>query len=142
MPTSSVPVSFLRDRRDTGSVVETGIAVSWNQSEVIAARQIIIETAKGILSGSVFPVEGARTIARRRFKARLEDDPDILPFVGIASETESLPLGRERAHWQVRALADLQGRIDESQAWALTIATAHCQSLLARSASLMRWPDG
>jgi hypothetical protein len=115
--------------------------VSWNQSEVIAARQIIIETAKGILSGSVPPVEGARAIARHRFKARLEDDPDILPFVGIASETESLPLGGERVHWQAHALADFQGKIDESQAWALAVASTHCQSLVARSRSLMRWPD-
>jgi hypothetical protein len=115
--------------------------VSWNQSEVIAARQIIIETAKGILSGSVSPVEGARAIARHRFKARLEDDLDILPFVGIASETESLPLGGERVHWQAHALADLQGKIDESQAWALAVASTHCQSLVARSGSLMRWPD-
>ncbi|QDF39072.1 hypothetical protein [Bradyrhizobium symbiodeficiens] len=116
--------------------------MSWNQSEVIAARQIIIGTAKGILSGSVSPVEGARAIARSSFKARLEDDPDILPFVGIASETESLPLGRERAHWQAQALADLQGKIDKSQAWALTVASTHCQSLVTRSGCLMRWPDG
>jgi hypothetical protein len=86
-----------------GSIGETGIAVSWNQSEVIATRQIIIETAKGILSESVSPVEGARALARHSFKARLEDDPDILPFVGIASETESLPLGQERALAGTRA---------------------------------------
>ncbi|MCA1378050.1 MULTISPECIES: hypothetical protein [unclassified Bradyrhizobium] len=122
-------------------ICSTGVAVSRNQSEVIAARQIIVETAKGILSGSVSPVEGARTIARHRFKARLEDDFDILPFVGIDSETESLPLGRERAHWMARALADLQGKIDKSQAWALTVASTHCQSLVTRSESLMRWPD-
>lgn len=116
--------------------------MSWNQSEVIAARRIIIETAKCILSGRTSPVEGARTIARHSFKARLEDDPDILPFVGIDSETESLPIGPERAHWQARALAELQGKIDESQVWALTVASTHCQSLVARSGSLMRWPDG
>ncbi|WP_128920800.1 hypothetical protein [Bradyrhizobium nanningense] len=141
MPTSSVPVSF-GGRRDTGSFCDAGIVVSWNQPEVIAARQIIIQMAKGILSGSVSPVQGARTIARRRFTARLEDDPDILPFVGIASETEALPLGRERVHWQAQALADLQDKIDESQAWALTVASAHCQSLVARSGSLMCWPEG
>jgi hypothetical protein len=103
---------------------------------------VIVQAAKDILSGIVSPVEGARSIAECRFKARLEDDPDILPFVGIASETEALPLGRERAHWQADALADLQDQIDKAQAWALTVATAHCQSLLMRSASLMRWPDG
>lgn len=106
--------------------------MSWNQSETIAARQIIIEAAKGILSGSVSPVEGARTIARHSFKARLEDDSDILPFVGVASETESLPLGYERAHWQARALADLQGKIDESQAW-----RSQSRAPIARAS----WPD-
>jgi hypothetical protein len=115
--------------------------VSWNQSEVVAARQIIIETAKGILSGSVSPVEGARTIARHSFKARLEDDPDVLPFAGIASETEALPFGRERALWQAHALADLQGKINQSQAWAFSVASPHCQGLVARSGGLMRWPE-
>ena len=115
--------------------------MSWDQSEVIAERRIVIETAQGVLSGSVSPVEGARTISRRRFKARLEDDPDILPFVGIDSETEALPLGGERAHWQAQALSDLQDLIDKSQAWTLTVGAAHCQNLVARSASLLRWPD-
>jgi hypothetical protein len=114
--------------------------MSWNQSEVIEARRVTLETAKGVLSGTVSPIEGARIIARHRFTARLENDPDILPFVAIESETEELPLGNERTHWQARALADLQPTIDESQSWASKVGASHCQNLLARSASLLRWP--
>jgi hypothetical protein len=115
--------------------------MSWNQPEVIAARRTIIETAKGILSGTVSPIEGARSIEKNRFPARLENDPDILPFVGIASETEALPLGTERVHWQARALANLQIKIDESQAWAREFGIVYCQNLVTRSASLLRWPE-
>ncbi|OAF02691.1 hypothetical protein AYJ54_25800 [Bradyrhizobium centrolobii] len=80
-------------------------------------------------------------IAKCRFKAKLEDDPDILPFVGIASETETLPLGNDRIHWQAQALADLQRTLNEAQNWAREVGTTHCQNLLAREAFLLRWPD-
>jgi 3-oxoacyl-ACP reductase-like protein len=116
----------------------TCAVMSWNQSEVMEARQITLETAKGVLSGTVSSIEGARTIARHRFTASLENDPDILPFVG---ETEVLPRGNERTHWQARTLADLQPTIDEAQSWARKVGASHCQNLLARSASLLRWPD-
>ena len=115
--------------------------MSWNQSKVIEARQVILEAAKGVLSGTVYPIEGARIIARHRFAARLENDPDILPFVGIDSETEVLPIGNEGTHWQAPALADLQSTIDEAQFWARKVGASHCQNLLARSASFLRWPD-
>jgi len=112
----------------------------WNQSEVIEARRLILEAAKGVLSGAISPIEGARNIARTRFDARLESDPDILRFVGIDSETDALPIGTDRIYWQTQALAQLQGEIDKSQAWAREVATAYCQSLLERSASLLQWP--
>jgi hypothetical protein len=115
--------------------------MSWDESEIAAARRTIIETANGILSGTISPIEGARGIARDRFPACLENDPDVLPFVGIVSETEALPLGSDRAHWQAKALADLQAKIDESQAWARKFGTVYCQNLVTRSADLLRWPE-
>jgi hypothetical protein len=115
--------------------------MSLNQAEVLKARRTILETAKGVLSGAVSPIEGARVIVASRSAARLEADPDILPFVGIDSETEALPLGKDRDYWQKQALADLQPTIDEAQHWARDLGADHCQNLLARSAILLRWPD-
>ena len=86
-------------------------------------------------------IEGARIIARCRFKARLEDDADILPFVGIDSDTDALPLGHDQIHWQAQTLADLQPEIERAEIWARDTATSYCQNLLAREAALLRWPD-
>jgi hypothetical protein len=113
----------------------------WNQPEVIGARRIILETALSVLAGKVSPIEGARLIASTRFTARLEDDPDVLPFVGIASETETLPLGDDRIHWQAQALTSLQPDIDKAQTWARDFVSAYCQNLLARAGSLLQWPS-
>src|SRR5262245_46979328 len=116
------------------------MAMRWNKSEVIEARRLILESAKDVLSGTISPIEGARNIARTRFDARLESDPDILRFVGIDSETDALPIGTDRIHWQTQALAQLQGEIDKSQARARDAVATYCQSLLSRSASLLQWP--
>jgi hypothetical protein len=112
-----------------------------NQSAVLKARRTILATASGILSGAVAPIEGACMIAASRFSARMEVDPDILPFVGIDFETDALPLGKDRRHWQAQALADLQPRIEEAQRWARELGSQYCQKLLARSASVLQWPD-
>ncbi|MGY3449769.1 hypothetical protein [Bradyrhizobium sp. USDA 4353] len=115
--------------------------MSRNQLEVIAARQGILDVARDVLSGVVTPIEGARAIARLRFAARLDTDVDVLPLVGIDSETDALPLGRERNHWQAQALADLQDAIDEAQRWARDFGDSHYRNLLGRAESLLRWPD-
>ncbi|MGJ5219991.1 hypothetical protein ACQR16_34080 [Bradyrhizobium oligotrophicum] len=86
------------------------------------------------------PIEGARIIARLRFAARLETDADILAFVGIESETDALPIGGGRAHWQAQALIDLQEPIDDLQRSARDVGSSRCRNLLARADSLLQWP--
>ncbi|WP_315767777.1 MULTISPECIES: hypothetical protein [unclassified Bradyrhizobium] len=47
-----------------------------------------------------------------------ERDADLLPLVGIAYETDALPFGELRRHWQAAALESLQPEIDQKEAWA------------------------
>jgi hypothetical protein len=117
------------------------LVMSWNQTEIIEARQAILEAVRSVLSEALSPIEGARIIVQLCFIARLDNDPDILRIRGIASETEALPLGSERQHWQAKALTDLEPEISEAQSWAQKIGTKYLQNLLARSADLLRWPD-
>jgi hypothetical protein len=105
------------------------------------ARQVTLETAKGVLSGTVSPTEGLELLRGTASQQASKMTRDILPFGGIDSETEALPLGNERTHWQARTLADLQPTIDEAQSWARKVGASRCQNLLARSARLLRWPD-
>jgi hypothetical protein len=60
------------------------------------------------------------------------DDADFLVFVAIGSETDALPLGAVREHWDQRALARLEPEIDEAEHWASTVGADACRSLIAR----------
>ena len=104
--------------------------MSWNESEFFEARRAIFDVARAMLVGELSYLEGARTIVERWSAARLADfDPDLLPLIGVVSETDALPLGKERAHWQTAAL---QPEIDSKEIWARRLCEAHCKSLVNR----------
>ena len=107
--------------------------MSWNEAEILKARQAILGAAQDMLAGRLGYIEGARKIVAARWAARLDEgDPDLLPFVGIASETEPLPFGEMRAHWQRAALDALQPEIDRMENWARGFGAPHCRNLVAR----------
>jgi hypothetical protein len=107
--------------------------MSWNESEIMDARRAILDAAQAMLAGRLSYIEGARTIFSAQSAARLNEwDPDLLPFVGIVSETDALPFGEMRAHWQPAALQALQPEIDRMEAWARRFGEPYCQNLVAR----------
>ena len=102
----------------------------------MTARRVMFDAAQDMLAGRLSYIEGARKIVAARWLARLdESDPDLLPFVGIDSETEALPFGEMRTHWQPAALEALQPEIDRSEAWARGFGEPHCRNLVARFSS-------
>jgi hypothetical protein len=107
--------------------------MSWNESEILAARRSILKTAQDMLAGKLSYIEGARKIVLARRTARLDEwDVDVLPFVGIDSETDALPFGEMRKLWQAAALDALQPEIDQKEAWARGFGEPHCRSLVER----------
>jgi hypothetical protein len=106
--------------------------MSWNESEISTARCMIFAAAAGMLAGKLSYIEGSRKIADARFAARLEDDADVLPFVGIDSETEALPFAEIRVHWQAAALDALKPQIEEAEAWARGFGEPHCRNIVGR----------
>jgi hypothetical protein len=107
--------------------------MSWNESEILAARGRILKTAQDMLTGKLSYIEGAREIVAAGTTARLDErDADLLPFVGIVSETDALPFGEMREHWQAAALEALQPEIDQKEAWARGFGESHCRSLVER----------
>ena len=110
--------------------------MSWNEAEILKARRAMLSAAQGMLAGRITYIEGARKIVAASWAARLDErDPDLLPFVGIVSETETLPFGEMRAHWQPAALDSIQPEIDRMESWARRFGYVHCQNLVARFAS-------
>jgi hypothetical protein len=97
------------------------------------ARREIAGAARAMLSGALSFIEGARLICSLRWRAELADfDPDILAFIGIDSETDTLPIGNVREHWVPEALAKLQPEIDSAENWAQEVCRAECQRLIDR----------
>ena len=73
-----------------------------------------------MLDGSLSYLKGCRIVAVLRFDADLEWDSDLLPFVGVASESEALPIGDERKFWSAAALDGLQPQISEAEGYGHT----------------------
>jgi hypothetical protein len=100
------------------------------------ARRTIAETARAMLAGRMSFIEGARALVRLRWAAELPQfDDDIMPFVGIDSQTDALPLGRVREHWAPASLEKLQPEIDEAERWAKEFGEAACRKLVERFSS-------
>ena len=110
--------------------------MSWNESEILKARHAILDAAQDMLAGRLTYIEGARKIVAAWWTSKLDEgDPDFLPFVGINSETEALPFGEMKTHWQPAAVDTLQPEIDRMQAWARRFGEPHCRNLVARFSS-------
>ncbi|MBO4228249.1 hypothetical protein [Bradyrhizobium neotropicale] len=111
-------------------------AMNRNESEIIAARRAIFQAAQGMLAGSVSYIEGARRIHASMWTAKIgEWDPDLVPFVGIVSETDALPSDQTRPLWQAAALEQLQPEIDRCEAWAQEFGEPYCRNLVQRFVS-------
>lgn len=100
-----------------------------------AAKQKLAETAAAILDGSCSYIEGAREIVALRSPAMLDQfDPDILPFVGVYSETDALPVGKVRELWAPEALKKLEPEFEQKEQWARSFCEEHCVRLIERFA--------
>jgi hypothetical protein len=107
--------------------------MSWNESEILAARRRILETAQAMLAGTCSYIEGARQIVAAWRNSKLdESDVDFVPFIAIDSETEALPFGEARSYWQAAALEALQPEISRSEVWAKKVGEKYCRNLVKR----------
>jgi hypothetical protein len=110
--------------------------MSWNEFEIMKARHAIFDAAQDMLAGRLTYIEGARKIVAAWRASKLDErDADVLPFVGIDSETEALPFGEMRAHWEPAALDALRPEIDRMEVWARQFGELHCRNLVARFSS-------
>jgi hypothetical protein len=92
---------------------------SGHDDYVASRRRLVAQLAEQVLSGSLSAVEGGRQVANLRHELGLpEDDPDLLVFTLIESETDDLPLGGERANWSLRALTQKQPDLSAAESWA------------------------
>jgi hypothetical protein len=101
-------------------------------STVEEQRKAMVLVARRIFDGSTGIVAGARELTRLRFPSRAETDKDILYFVGIDSESDHLPLGAVRQHWNTEALKAKDAELQAYEALVRDRAFVACQNLIAR----------
>ena len=77
----------------------------------------IVRVARRILSDEVGIIAGAREMTCVRFRSHTNEqrDEEFLAFVGIASETDHLPVGDVRRHWAADALIRKDAEIIEAE---------------------------
>ena len=127
-------IAAMKARGYGPSTVATAIAEAEQQSELLAAaQQRVTEVASAILRGNVGVIEGSRLLCSLQCRvSSLDHDPDFLPFVGIDSETDHLPVGDVRQHWVAETLVRKDIEIQEVEAFYRDQAVAGCERLLAR----------
>lgn len=94
--------------------------------------QEIKDTARAMLEGRQSFIEGSRRINELSPKAGMHDDPDIVPILAVASETDDLPMGDVQQLWQAAALNDLRPKIEQAETWAREVVSIHCRNLIQR----------
>jgi len=102
--------------------------------EGIAARKEVVSFADAMLSGKLSFLEGASKIHGlvNKVGGVRFDDPDFIKFTAIVSDTDHLPLEKQRSLWQPEALARLEPEIKEKEQWARSFATAASKNLISR----------
>jgi hypothetical protein len=95
-------------------------------------RREMVRVARGILDGSIGIVVGARQLTGLRFSSQAEKDDDILVFIGIDSETDHLPVGDVRRHWNEGALKTKDEELQRYETHVKERAFRACENFIAR----------
>ena len=106
--------------------------MSINLHEINRCRAEVRKTAQLMLSGDLSYIEGAQIICHLLHECRL--DPHVEPFVtfiGIDSETDQFPVGKQRSYWNKDALAKLDEEKAQYEERARGFAEKACRELLS-----------
>ena len=105
---------------------------STNEPEILRAQSEVVSTARGMVSGAIGIVDGARRLTKLGHALGVDRDPDFTFFVGVDSETDHLPVGEVRRHWAADALQRTDEELRASEAFYRADAFRVCQSLIQR----------
>src|ERR1043165_6813817 len=103
---------------------------STNETEILRAQSEVVSTARGILSGVVGIVEGARRLTKLGHALGVDRDPDFTFFIGVDSQTDHLPVGEVRRHWAADALRRTDEELRACESFFRADAFRVCQSLV------------
>lgn len=107
----------------------------------LAVEREIVSIARRLLDGEYPLFEACHRIAELRWRLQDPDDPLFDTFVAIACDTEGLPLGNQRQHWNSEAL---QRKDEEASAYAKEVrfAAEEAAKELVSKYSFVDQPEG
>ena len=107
-----------------------------NEEELAFIRGKIVIICEAILREEIGIIAGSRILKDLGFKLYdgfdYQKEEDFLTFVAIDTETDHLPVDRERHNWSVEALERKNKEITESEAFYKDDAFAACRKLIER----------
>jgi hypothetical protein len=92
----------------------------------------IAALAQRMLAGEIGIAEGSGELAAWRFDVGADNDPDFIFFVGMDSETDDLPIGSARRHWNPEALRAKDAELAAYEAKVREEAFEICRRLIRR----------
>jgi hypothetical protein len=99
------------------------------------ARQEVVSLCRAMLAEEMSFFEGAIRVCSLRLSLGVnENDPDLMTFVAVESETDHLPPHHTQKHWSAGALQRLQPEFEKTEMWAKTFAGEACKNLIERFA--------
>ena len=109
-----------------------------NETLSVFVRGKIVAICEAILNEEIGVIAGSRILNRLEIEllhsevGQFDRDEDFIPFVAIDSETDHLPVDRERANWSDEALTRKDKQIADSEADYKESAFAACRKLIER----------
>jgi hypothetical protein len=111
--------------------VNEDIRSAFVRGKIVAICQGILNEEIGVIAGSRM-LSGLDVELLNPAPGWFDGDDDFLPFVGINSETDHLPVDRERTNWSEEALARKDKEIAEAEAFYKENAFRACRKLIER----------
>jgi hypothetical protein len=106
--------------------------IARNEEQTVARRRAA-DLAVKILSNEVDVLEAALEMHRLRWQANVDDrDTDFDAFTAVVSETDTLPIGRERENWAPEALTRKEPELVRARSWARSTVEVACANLIER----------
>jgi hypothetical protein len=113
-------------------VIETR-ANQYNLEEVQSVWAEAVKVAENILSGEVGIIEGARKLTAISYRLdSAETETDFLVFMATASETDYLPVGKERELWVKSALQEKDVEIMQAENYHKENILSACRVLIEK----------
>jgi hypothetical protein len=103
-----------------------------NEEQSTFIRGKVVAICEAILQEEVGIIAGARRLKSLGFELCGDHDEDFIAFVTIDSETDHLPVDRERRNWSAEALERKDKEIAEAEALYKDEAFTACRKLIER----------